>query len=115
MDRSRRPHFLYFLISPVYCSAACSSGLGGARTLLCGSSDRRYTVSATSPFVWNSIEIGTKKPGVTFWGNTGFANVASLVLSKLGQPRVTSDVDADLNGHRRAYSRLVTRHNSRIH
>jgi hypothetical protein len=33
----------------------------------------------------------------------------------LRQPSVTSDVDADLNGHRRAYSRLVTRYNSRIH
>ena len=26
------------------------SGLGGARILVCGSSDRRYTVSATSPY-----------------------------------------------------------------
>ena len=37
-----------------------SSGLGGARTLLCGSSDRRYTVSATSPSVCKALEIGTK-------------------------------------------------------
>ena len=54
--------------------ASITSGLGGARTLLCGSSDRRYTVSATSPSVCKTLEIGTKKPGVTL-GNTGFANV----------------------------------------
>jgi hypothetical protein len=38
------------------------SGPGGARTLVCGFSGRRYTVSATSP---------TKKPGVTCTCDTG--------------------------------------------
>ncbi len=36
------------------------SGPGGARTLVCGASDCRYTVSATSP----NCGPGTKKPGV---------------------------------------------------
>ena len=41
--------------------AIAQSGPGGARILVCGSSDRRYTVSATSPI---------KKPGVAC--DTGF-------------------------------------------
>ena len=56
-----------------------------------------------------------EKTRCQFWGSTGFANVTSLVLSKLGQPSVTSDVDADLNGHQPAYSRLVIRYNPHFH
>jgi hypothetical protein len=44
------------------------SGQGGARILVCGSSDRRYTISATSP--WWMLRSGHKKTGVTV-GNTG--------------------------------------------
>lgn len=41
------------------------SGPGGARTLVCGSSDRRYTVSATGPQMRPiNHENATKKPGV---------------------------------------------------
>ena len=46
-----------------------------------------------------------RKNPVSPWGNTGFANVASLV-----RPSVTSDVDV-----RGAYSRLATRYNPHIH
>ena len=42
---------LYYVVR----APGAQSGPGGARILVCGSSDRRYTVSATSP---NSFRIG---------------------------------------------------------
>ena len=39
----------------VVCAPVAQSGPGGARILVCGASNRRYTISATSP---NSIGIG---------------------------------------------------------
>ena len=52
-----------------------ASGLGGARTLVCGSSNHCYTVSATSPFFCfariRRLNQDTKKPGTTR-GDTGF-------------------------------------------
>ena len=62
------------LLSMCFFASNAFSGLGGARTLLSDSSGQRYTVSATSPSACNTLEIVTKKPGVTC-GNTGFANV----------------------------------------
>lgn len=54
------------------------SGLGGARTLLSGSSGRRYTVSATSPSICHMLECGTKKPGATFGVTPGCQRVIRL-------------------------------------
>ncbi len=56
------------------------SGPGGARTLVCGFSGRRYTISATSP---------TKKPGVTGTCDTGF-----LETHRDARSSVTSAKDA---------------------
>ena len=66
------------------------SGLGGARILVCGSSDRRYTVSATSPSVCQTLEIGTKKPGVTFAVTPGLPTLLrqyGRVLPASGMPQ----------------------------
>jgi len=77
----------------------------GIRTLLFGSSGQRYTVSASGPSECSTLEIVTKKPGVTFGVTPGSPTFASLE-----RPSVTSSLDA-----RRGHSRSATRYNPYIH
>ena len=72
-------------------AGGASSGLGGARTLLFGSSDRRYTVSATSPSACKMLGIDTKKPGVTLEVTSGSPTLLrqfGLVLPASGMPQL---------------------------
>jgi hypothetical protein len=48
-DRLERPMTSPEVERALLCVGRVKSGLGGARILVCGASDRRYTVSATSP------------------------------------------------------------------